>query len=588
MRVINDAIHGNIVVNDVENQLIQTKEFCRLGGIKQLSFGQIKYPSATHTRYNHSIGALAVTTMYLDWLKLNSPKFSDIIEENYKLIRVGALLHDIGHSAFSHSIEQALSEHEDWYGSRINHEVMSKSIILKASGVNKVLKKYFSDAEIKKIAAIATGEYEEIDKKLRFLVDIVTGDFGSDRVDYLLRDSHHAGLAYGKIEFEQLISKICIKEVGSYNRLCIKFDESRLGVYAGTALQLARYYHFSSLVFQPDIRCLNVLLKFAIEEYLNGIKDKKEEIDKLFREYDDARFLEVLQKSKLNGLKKADTLIKSIKDISTEGIHNQYEYIDNILPIIGFLIHIILKDSKTYREFRKSIEENIRKLYKIDKNEFIVFDAQINGKSGITSEMFIDVEPSYSTLAQDKSPILEKLSQHLASVGSVGVYSSVEIKSKINFNELLFEKAKKFAQKARVKSRPSEEYLLLKLKSLSLGVKESPFFKLCDTDFPEMIPAFSRLTRAINDDKKNPYKNFEDIGFIFSKDLYEDLMILAGFSLINIVYKPVGIGEKGPIGDPEKNVKSVRSIVKRLDFYVTRKGNLYIKDILKIRFKKKK
>ena len=77
---INDAIHGSVGLTDIEYDIIKTKEFLRLKGIKQLSFGQLKYPSATHTRFSHCIGTLFVTQRYIDSLKLRGSLSDNIIK----------------------------------------------------------------------------------------------------------------------------------------------------------------------------------------------------------------------------------------------------------------------------------------------------------------------------------------------------------------------------------------------------------------------------------------------------------------------------------------------------------------------------
>jgi HD superfamily phosphohydrolase len=580
---VNYAIHGIVGLTSIEKELIQTKEMRRLKGIKQLSFGQVKYPSATHTRYSHSIGTLAVTTKYLNWLIINARSYRDVISSNLQIMRIAALLHDVGHSAFSHSIEQAINENTLWYGSKVDHEDFTKEIILGKSEVNKVLMKSFNKKDINKIAAIATGNYYEIEPDIKFLVDILTGDFGSDRVDYLLRDSHHAGLSYGKIEFEQLVSKLCINNVGDENRLCIKYDESRVGLYAATALELARYYHFSSLVFQPEIRCLNLLLKSIIEKYVQEIKgDKITEIRNFFLEYDDSILLSKVESFQFKDGKKVKALLDDIKDYSCANFDFRYEHIDELLPTLGFMLYLIKQDSDTFKKFRSEIEDEVRKQYRIKDNQTLIFDLQINGKSGLPVEMYKDTDNSKSVLLQDKSPLLERLSQSLVSLGSVAIYSSMRLKGKINFNELLYQRAIKYVNLARKNKKVfSEEYLLRSINKIMIIAEEIELYKTCATDFKGIVPSLSRLNDLILKDVNNPYKDFRQKPFTYSKKLYRDLMVLAGFSLINIIFKPVAMGKDGPIGNPEEHIKFINSIVRRYDFYVTSKGLKYLNIINK-------
>ncbi len=489
---VNDAVHGRIGLTKIEKQLIDTGEFRRLKGIKQLSFGQVKYPSATHTRYNHCIGTLFVTNRYIDTLRVNvsAKSLKQKLEKNVQLLRIGALLHDIGHSAFSHSVEQALREHIEWYGEKIDHEYFTKKIILDhKKDIYKILKNNFSDDDIKIIVYIATGNLKGIDPNLRFLVDILTGDFGSDRVDYLLRDSHHAGLAYGKIEFEQLVSELCIKKFADSNRLCIKYDDTRIGIHASTALELGRCYHFSSLVFQPEIRCLNVLLKLLIEEYLENIHNKKLEINKFYMDYNDPQLLQKLEHFKFKKIKNATLLLQAIKETQTDNFYINYENIDDLLPQLVFLLYIILQDKKIYYKFRSEIEEEIRKKNKLDSDQCLTFDININGKNGLPTEMYIDVENYRSVFVSDKSPLLTKLAEHLTTIGSVSIFSTKKLNN-INFNHLLWTKAKTYVQKVRKGKTLSEEYLLKNLYYLcEKREKDLSFHDHSQTDFKRMFPA---------------------------------------------------------------------------------------------------
>jgi putative nucleotidyltransferase with HDIG domain len=166
MYVIRDPIHGLIKISEKEKKIIDQPIFQRLRRIKQLSVEYLVYPSATHTRFEHSLGVMEL-----------SGKMASVLKWNVEEARLAGLLHDIGHIAFSHSGEKLLP----LFGFE-NHEDLGKEM-LEAMG-------------------IGLGEEEYL----------VSFDYGSDRMDYLVRDAYHTGTAYGIIEYDTIIRNLVSKD----------------------------------------------------------------------------------------------------------------------------------------------------------------------------------------------------------------------------------------------------------------------------------------------------------------------------------------------------------------------------------------
>ena len=103
MHVIKDAIHGNIKLTELERSLLDTREMQRLRGIKQLALTYLVYPGANHTRFEHSLGTLHLTGEICESLGLG--------EGATRELRIAALLHDIGHGAFSHESDYFICKH---------------------------------------------------------------------------------------------------------------------------------------------------------------------------------------------------------------------------------------------------------------------------------------------------------------------------------------------------------------------------------------------------------------------------------------------------------------------------------------------
>ena len=159
--------------------LIQTKEFKRLGRISQLGSVLNIFPSATHTRLAHSLGAYEIIKRFIEHLDLSSkfPKECDHL-------MCAALLHDLGHGPLSHAFEKYTG---------LNHEVYTKLIICSPeSEVNKILIKHKIDP--KEVVNILNKK-----SKYRWATQLIDSQIDSDRMDYLMRDSRNTGAAYGQI-----------------------------------------------------------------------------------------------------------------------------------------------------------------------------------------------------------------------------------------------------------------------------------------------------------------------------------------------------------------------------------------------------
>jgi len=272
---IRDPIHVFIHMNSDERRILDSPPIQRLRHIHQLALTSYVYPGASHTRFEHSIGTMEVATRIYDIVTDDSHnKYSDLtIDKSFdrqywrRVIRLAALLHDIGHSPFSHAPEGLFPT--GW-----NHERMTREII--TSGY---LDSLCRDLKIQAddVALLAVGP-EKSDKKVvknleAILSEIIIGDsFGADRIDYLLRDSYHSGVAYGKFDHYRLIETL---------RILPKYyedsEEPALGIEVGglqsaEALLLARYFMFSQLYFHPIRRIYDIHLLDFLRVFLKGGK----------------------------------------------------------------------------------------------------------------------------------------------------------------------------------------------------------------------------------------------------------------------------------------------------------------------------
>jgi HD superfamily phosphohydrolase len=258
-------VHGFIHYSANERSIIDHPAFQRLRNIRQLALCLYVYPGAAHTRFEHSLGVMEMATRAFENLALKDggqivSELSDIPELKDKtlakarqILRLVALLHDVGHPAFSHATESAVPGG--------NHEDVSIYVI------HDVLGKHINEAFFHG----ATDLIVRILKKspeLIFLRQFVSGEIDMDRTDYLIRDSLHCGVDYGKFDFRKLLESltvICNRDTG---RLELAIE--RGGEHAFEALILARYQMNTQVYFHKVRRIYDYYLKKYVESLFPG------------------------------------------------------------------------------------------------------------------------------------------------------------------------------------------------------------------------------------------------------------------------------------------------------------------------------
>lgn len=275
-----DQIHGDIEFSDAEMKLINSKSFDRLRYIKQLGFAEYQFPSAVHTRYQHSLGVCkCVTDMYNAVIK-NCPEFYR--EGDLELLRMMALVHDLGHSPFSHASEEL---------SDISHEERLVDI-LKYEKKNIILAHNYDCEAWDLINQVYNGEglVYLSDTHLIALHSFMDGFIDADKMDYLERDSTNCGVVYGHFDRDALINNLTMikGDNGIYN-LALK----QSGIQALEGFILARYYMFSQVYMNPDERILRFQYCEAMKELLpNG---KYPDDVRKFLDLDDTKYVRKLK-----------------------------------------------------------------------------------------------------------------------------------------------------------------------------------------------------------------------------------------------------------------------------------------------------
>jgi len=281
---IRDPIHVFVRLNTDERKVLDSRPFQRLRHIHQLATTYLLYPGATHRRFEHSLGVMELASRVFDVITANGnihDQVRNIIpnNENKKgywksVLRMAALCHDLGHLPFSHAAETELLP-EGW-----DHERMTGEII-KSEEMEEIWRKMTPPLRSGEIIKVALGPKDAVKLGLELsdwetiLSEIITGDtFGVDRMDYLLRDSLHTGVAYGKFDHYRLIDTLRIlpKSEGEHDSKEPVLGLTAGGLQSAEALLWARYFMFSQVYLHPVRRIYDFHLMDFLKKWLsNGI-----------------------------------------------------------------------------------------------------------------------------------------------------------------------------------------------------------------------------------------------------------------------------------------------------------------------------
>ncbi|MFF2484421.1 HD domain-containing protein [Paenibacillus sp. NPDC058071] len=236
-KVFKDPVHKYIYVQDQTIwDLINTSEFQRLRRIRQLGTSYLTFHGAEHSRFSHSLGVYEITRKIISQFERND--YPGWPREERLLALCAALLHDVGHGPFSHSLEEVFDTH---------HEQWTVRILLEDTEVNAVLRRV-SDDFPEKVAAVISKTYPN-----PIVVSLISSQMDADRMDYLLRDAYFTGVNYGNFDLERILrvlrpvqGKIVVKESG---------------MHAIEHYLMSRYQMYWQIYFHPVTRSSEIILR---------------------------------------------------------------------------------------------------------------------------------------------------------------------------------------------------------------------------------------------------------------------------------------------------------------------------------------
>ena len=320
---IRDPVHGFITIDTPERAVLDSSPVQRLRYIHQLAMEYLVYPGATHKRFEHALGVMELASRVYD-VATRSDHINEQIRNLFdvvgnedqrrywrRVIRMAALCHDVGHLPFSHAAE------DDLLPEGFKHENMTAALI-QSNELRQIWESLVPPLTTDHILKLSVGKrylpeitfspWEEL------LSEIIVGNaFGVDRMDYLLRDSIHIGVQYGRFDHHRLIDSLRILPTTDYST-----DESVMppatlgleqgGIQSAEALLLARYQMFSQVYLHPVRRVFDLHLKDFLREWLPGGRFTTQ--PKEFLELADVEVLAAIRKESKNGSDAAKRIAK--------------------------------------------------------------------------------------------------------------------------------------------------------------------------------------------------------------------------------------------------------------------------------------
>ncbi len=286
-----DSVHGFIPLTQVEKEICKLGIFKRSGKIKQLSFANWVFPGAEHTRYTHSLGVMHIIDKMAVKLKYT--------DEKRQILRLAALLHDIGHFPLSHDGEAAyraldkckvynkfdiaeekqkikaeidyLCENRDdieiYLGtpskSKFHHEQITKEIILNNKEIHEIL----NDSEcsdfinLDDICAIITGDIEHDNYRIADMVQLLNSELDADRIDYMMRDGFFSGTSYGDFGVGLLVDNLAKIKVKGKTIIGIK----QQGIASGDQFLLNRVMSYEQVMYNKRVSSLALMARRIVQ-----------------------------------------------------------------------------------------------------------------------------------------------------------------------------------------------------------------------------------------------------------------------------------------------------------------------------------
>jgi HD superfamily phosphohydrolase len=282
---IHDAVHSRVWLTPAELRIVDTHAFQRLRRVSQLGLADFVFPAATRTRFSHSVGAVYVMG---ELLKANKGEIANHLKSfgiDWRALRFAALLHDIGHLPFSHPMEQVYQRIEFERSGVFQPRDLPTDLLDRASGTSTAegsTKRAISASHETLAEYVLTHDEDvrepllEVGSDMPTLVSqlirgqptltavataLISSDLDADRLDFVLRDSHSAGLIYGLVDLDYLVENI---KIAYANGLPVFAIDAKHGIGPLEHYLLARSFIYSQLVHHKTVAAAELLLRAVL------------------------------------------------------------------------------------------------------------------------------------------------------------------------------------------------------------------------------------------------------------------------------------------------------------------------------------
>jgi HD superfamily phosphohydrolase len=249
--IIRDPLWNNIRVDPLALRLVDTRAFQRLRYVRQLGLAYLVYPGASHSRFEHALGAYHLARRTLGLFEENG--FTHALDrQSCLLVRYAALLHDIGHYPFSHALEEIGAVH---------HEEVARPLVTTGE-IAAVLREELGDDAPECIMALIRGKSDNP------LQGLISGSLDLDKIEYLKRDAFMCGVNYGDIDVDRLINSLTL--VVDPERGSTMVGISEKGLSALESLLFAKYQMYRNVYWHHAVRSATAMYKRLVDGALRA------------------------------------------------------------------------------------------------------------------------------------------------------------------------------------------------------------------------------------------------------------------------------------------------------------------------------
>lgn len=249
MTTIRDPLWNNVRVDALAEALLDTPVFQRLRYVRQLGWAFLVYPGATHSRFEHALGAYHLARRTLQQLA-DREQLDGVTPDECALVRAAALLHDVGHYPFSHALEEIGAGH---------HEEVARALVTDGPVGDALRATLGADAPAR-VHALIRGESDSPLQRL------ISGSVDLDKIDYLKRDAMMCGVPYGEVDVDRLLDSLVVAPDPVTGRPTIAVLEK--GLAALESLLFAKYQMYRNVYWHHAVRSATAMYKRLVDDAL--------------------------------------------------------------------------------------------------------------------------------------------------------------------------------------------------------------------------------------------------------------------------------------------------------------------------------